>query len=78
MITLNVHEVKTNLSKYLERVEQGEIVIICRRNVPIAELRAVVARRKKDRPIGLAAGSFEVTNAFFDALPEEFLKAFEA
>lgn len=42
MLRVNVHEAKTNLSSYLGSVEQGESVVICRRNRPVAELRAVV------------------------------------
>ncbi len=35
MITINTHEAKAKLSEYLAAVEAGEIVQICRRNVPI-------------------------------------------
>ena len=41
MITVNTHEAKTRLSALLERVERGEIVLICRNGEPVAELRAV-------------------------------------
>jgi antitoxin (DNA-binding transcriptional repressor) of toxin-antitoxin stability system len=40
MIRVNVHEAKTNLSKLLKKVEEGETVLICNRNVVVAELRA--------------------------------------
>ena len=78
MIETNIHEAKTHLSRYLDQVEQGEVVVICRRNQPIAELRAVQQARKDPRPIGLAAGEFEVTDAFFEPLPDDMLKAFGA
>ena len=39
MLKVNVAEAKKRLSRYLERVEQGETVVLCRRNVPIAEIR---------------------------------------
>ena len=47
MTKLNVHEAKTHLSEYLDRLERGEedVVTICRRNEPIAELRALPRRR---------------------------------
>ena len=53
MIKLNVHEAKTKLSEWLDRLERGQedIVIICRRNEPIAELRALPRRRKTKRPM---------------------------
>lgn len=76
MIRLNVHEAKTHLSRYLAMVEEGEVIILCRRNVPIAEIRGI-RRRKEPRPFGLAKGEFEVTEAFFEPLPDEILDAFE-
>ena len=77
MIRLNVHEAKTHLSRYLERLEAGEVIVLCRRNVAIAEIRPLPARRSEPRPVGLARGSFEVPESFFAPLPEEVLAAFE-
>ena len=42
MIKVNIQEAKTHLSRFLDQVEQGDVVV-CRRNQPVAELRAVVA-----------------------------------
>jgi prevent-host-death family protein len=78
VIVLNTHEAKTHFSRYLELVEKGEVIVICRRNQPVAELRAVQPLRVEPRPIGLAAGDFEVTDAFFDPLPDDLLAAFTA
>lgn len=39
--TVNIHEAKTHLSKLLERVENGETIVIARAGKPVAELRAV-------------------------------------
>jgi prevent-host-death family protein len=39
MITVNVHEAKTNLSSLLSQVEKnGEPVLICRNGKPVADL----------------------------------------
>lgn len=76
MIRLNIHEAKTHLSRYLKRLEQGETILLCRRNVPIAEIRPLSARRDEPRPIGLAKGEFAVSAEFLDPLPEELLDAF--
>ena len=76
MIRLNVHEAKTHLSRYLDRLLRGEIIILCRRNVPIAEIRALPAQRTRKRPIGLARGEFEVPPSFFEPLPESTLRDF--
>jgi len=39
MIKLNIHEAKIDQSAYLDRLAQGEIIILCKGNVPIAEIR---------------------------------------
>ena len=44
MIRVNVAEAKAHLSRYLESVERGETVVLCRRNVPVAEIRALPKR----------------------------------
>lgn len=77
MTHINIHEAKTHLSRYLERVEEGESVIICRRNKPIAELRPVRQPPQGKRPVGLCKGQFEVGPEFFELLPEEVLDAFD-
>jgi len=41
MTKVNVHKAKTHLSRYLDRVEGGETVILCRHNKPIAEIRPI-------------------------------------
>ena len=76
MIRLNIHEAKTHLSQYLERVARGETIILCKRNIPIAEIRPIRPTREHRRSIGLAKGEFEVTRDFFEPLPEEMLSAF--
>jgi len=76
MIRLNIHEAKTHLSQYLEELARGETIILCKRNIPIAEIRPIRSRREYKRPIGLAKGEFEVTPEFFEPLPGKMLAAF--
>jgi prevent-host-death family protein len=49
---VNVHEAKSQLSRLLELVEEGETVVIARHGEPVAEL--VPARRKSGFPFGIA------------------------
>jgi prevent-host-death family protein len=77
MIRANIHAVKTHLSRYLARVATGETIVICNRNVPVAEIRPVAARRTARRPVGLAKGTFEVPAAFFEPLQEGELDRWE-
>lgn len=76
MIRVNVHEAKTHLSKYLERVEKGETILLCRRNVPVAEIRPTRRARRKPRPLGIDKGKFKVGPEFFEPLPADLLAAF--
>lgn len=76
MIKLNVHEAKTHLSRYLDRLAQGEKIVLCKRNVPIAEIRPLPEKRALSRPIGLAKGEFEIPDEFFDPLPEDVIAGF--
>ena len=77
MIRLNIHEAKTHLSRYLKRLAKGERIVLCMRNVPIAEIRPLPAPETKPRPLGLARGRFTVPPSFFEPLPDELLDAFE-
>ena len=41
MIKVNIQEAKTHLSRYIDQVEHGDVVVVCRHNQPVAELRAI-------------------------------------
>lgn len=49
---VNVHQAKTQLSRLLELVEEGETVTIARNGEPVAEM--VPAQRKSGFPFGVA------------------------
>lgn len=77
MVKLNIHEAKTHLSRYLPALEQGETILLCKRNIPIAEIRPLPKPRTGPRPLGLAADrGVAIPPEFFDPLPAEFLTAF--
>jgi len=75
MITVNVHEAKTNLSRLLAQAEAGEEVVIARNGKPVARLAPVQARARP-RP-DVFKGKLVLPDSFFDPLPEEELKAWE-
>ena len=76
MIRINIAEAKAHLSKYLDRVEKGESVTLCRRNVPIAEIRPLPPPQREERLVGIDRG-MTVPASFFDPLPDDLLDAFE-
>lgn len=47
MRTVNVYDAKTQLSRLLERVEQGEEIVIARAGRPVARLVPVRARPRR-------------------------------
>ena len=76
MIKVNIADAKSRLSEYLKNVERGETVILCRRNVPIAELRPLPRQLTEPRMVGTDP-DLVVPNSFFEPLPEDLLAAFE-
>jgi prevent-host-death family protein len=50
MKQVNVHEAKTQLSRLLQDVEQGEEVVIARNGTPVAKLVPHVEERKPLEP----------------------------
>ncbi len=79
MINLNINEIKTHFSSCLAKVTNGETVIVCKRNVPIAEIKPIPSLPSKSRPIGLAAKeypAFQISDAFFEPLPDDVIAAF--
>ena len=78
MLTVNVHEAKTHLSRLLSRVEAGEEVVIARNGKPVARLLPVRDRERGKRQPGAFKDLIKFDDSFFDALPEEELKAWES
>lgn len=76
MIKINIAEAKAHFSRYIESVERGETVTICRRNVPVAEIRPLPQPLRSLRPVGIDRG-MEVPASFFEPLPDGLLAAFE-
>ena len=67
MIRVNIHEAKAHFSDCLRRVREGERVVVCERNVPVAEIVPFRPdQAKRPRIVGFL-DSFGV-----DAPPEAF------
>jgi len=74
---VNIHDAKTNLSRYLAELKPGETLVLCNRNQPVAELRSLRKKAGRKPRIGVAKGEFVVPDSFFEPLPDEILKAFQ-
>jgi prevent-host-death family protein len=81
MVRVNIHEAKTHLSRYIERVEHGEVVVICRHNKPVAELRVVAEDAPVARPVarkeGLLKGRVSWIPGAFAPMNEEDIAEFD-
>jgi antitoxin (DNA-binding transcriptional repressor) of toxin-antitoxin stability system len=77
MKKLNIHEAKTHLSRHLAHLREGETIVLCKRNTPIAEIRPLPSKAQKNRPIGLAKNFFRVPASFFKPLPSSVLAFFQ-
>jgi antitoxin (DNA-binding transcriptional repressor) of toxin-antitoxin stability system len=76
MITVNIHEAKTHLSRLIAQVSQGEEVVIAKAGKPIARLSAFGGEGGA-RVLGRDSGLFSVPEDFDAPLPEECLAEFE-
>ena len=78
MIMVNIADAKARLSEYLEAVAQGETVVICRHNRPVAELRAIEAQRTQPRDLSpMFPGETFMTKAFFEPMSAAELREWE-
>ncbi len=74
MTQVNIHEAKTQFSRLLAKVAEGEEIVIARAGKPVARL--VPWTPDKPRVFGLFAGQVKISDDF-DELPAEIEAAFE-
>ncbi|HEY2291446.1 MAG TPA: type II toxin-antitoxin system Phd/YefM family antitoxin [Thermoanaerobaculia bacterium] len=74
MGTYNVHEAKTHLSRLLDRVAEGEEIVIAKSGRPVAKLVRVTLEPRKP---GRLKGRIHIAPDFDDPLPDEILTAFQ-
>jgi prevent-host-death family protein len=72
---VNIHEAKTQLSRLLRRVAEGEEITISRAGVPVAKLVAVPPANRL-RPLGAMEGQIYVAEDFDAPLPDDLLALF--
>ena len=78
MIKVNIQEAKTHLSRYLDQVENGDVVVVCRHNQPVAELRAIhTAPAHPARVAGLLKGRVQWEPDALAPMTDEELAEFD-
>jgi prevent-host-death family protein len=69
MIQVNIHQAKTQLSKLIQKVINGEEVVIAKHNIPVVKLVHVKAE-KPERKIGTAKGLIKISPDFDEPLED--------
>lgn len=72
----NIHEAKTNFSKLIDAVSQGEEIIIAKAGKPDARLLPIVAVKAWRMP-GSQTGNIQIAEDFDGPLLDELQAAFE-
>lgn len=75
MATYNIHEAKSQLSKLIDAMHQGETVIIAKAGKPVAQLGPLPASKPRVR--GILKGQIKLGSAFDEPLPADLLERFE-
>jgi len=75
MKTVNVYDAKTNLSKLLDQVENGEEVTIARNGKPIVDLKPHIPKKNKIK-FGLLTGKIDYKDEDFVGLDPEIQEMF--
>ena len=73
MGVFNVHDAATHLSRLLDRVAQGEEIIIAKSGRPVAKLVRITGQPRKP---GRLKGRIQIGSDLDEPLPDEVLAAF--
>jgi antitoxin (DNA-binding transcriptional repressor) of toxin-antitoxin stability system len=76
MTQIDVQQMEANPGVYLAQVANGETIVICRDQQPIAEMRPVEQQSKMPRPLGLGIGTGFIHPSFHEPLPDEVIESF--
>lgn len=76
MHIVNIHDAKTNFSKLIDAVGQGEEIVIAKAGKPAARLVPIQSTQRERKP-GALKGKMHVAEDFDAPLPDTLLAAFE-
>lgn len=76
MLTINIHEAKTHLSRFVEQAAAGEEIIIAKAGKPVAKL-VPLQSRSPHRNLGMFKGQLNVSDDFDAPLSDEVIALFE-
>jgi prevent-host-death family protein len=76
MTQVDIHQAKRSLSKFVERAEAGEEIVIAGAGKPAAKL-VPLTKVRGHRRLGLLDGKFRIPDKFNAPLPDFVIRAFE-
>ena len=77
MQTVNIHEAKTQFSRYVDQAEAGEEIVIARAGKPVARLVALANVVHQPRKLGLGKKHFTFPESFDSVVTTEIVSMFE-
>jgi prevent-host-death family protein len=77
MVTVNMHEAKTTLSKLVVKASKGEAIVIARAGKPMAKLVPMDAPTERSSWLGSMRGQFTVPDDFDTMGQDEIIRMFE-
>lgn len=77
MQTVNIHEAKTQFSRFVEQAEAGEEIVIARAGKPVARLVGLEASASLPRKLGLGRKQFTFPENFDSLSVAEIAGMFE-
>ena len=75
---VNIHEAKTNLSRLILKVIQGEEIIISKAGNPLVKVVRIENKKTLKRQLNHAKNLVKIPDSYFDPLPKEILDSFNS
>ena len=77
MQIVNIHEAKTQFSRFVDQAEAGEEIIIARAGKPVARLVALASAAHQPRKLGLGQPHFTFPEQFDSLAASDIAAMFE-
>lgn len=74
--TVNIHQAKTQLSRLVDEVVKGKVVVIAKAGKPMAKLVSLEGKKQPRKP-GFLKGKLQIAADFDAPLPLDIQKAFD-
>lgn len=78
MQTVNIHEAKTQFSRFVDQAEAGEEIVIARAGKPVARLVGLTTAAPQPRKLGLGKKRFSFPENFDNLDAGEIAAMFES